>query len=473
LILANDTSLRDLTVGNGGAGDANVALLATAGMTRTLVADVTARAQGDGSNNYTVVLSGSGTGVTLQQVTALAENGSGNNAGLLNLGGAAVVLRGGSFTARGGVNAWGINSANSATTLEAVDVTALGENGSNLNYGLLSRDGAAATLRGGAFTGRGGSIQAEGVGNTLGSTLTAEGITALGENGGDNYGLGNYNSAAATLYGGSFTARGGAPGYNYTIAISNEFNGSTLEAEGVTALAENGSNGNYGLFNVDGAATVRGGSFSARGGTDAYGIYNANSSNTTLETESVTALGENASSNNYGLSNSNGFTATLHGGSFTGRGGTFAYGISTSGSDTTLEAENVTALGEDGSSGSYSLFSFSGAAVVLRGGAFTGRGGTYAYGIATNGSDTTLEAESVTALAENGSSGNYGLYNDGSATANATQSVLEGATNSVYRDSGSVTVSNGRLAGGAVNGTVTCVLVTRGTTISTDGSTCP
>jgi hypothetical protein len=51
--------------------------------------------------------------------------------------------------------------------------------------------------------------------------------------------------------------------------------------------------------------------------------------------------------------------------------------------------------------------------------------------------------------------------------------VLEGATNSVYRGSGSVTVSNGRLAGGAVSGSVTCVLVTRGTTISTDGSTCP
>ena len=29
------------------------------------------------------------------------------------------------------------------------------------------------------------------------------------------------------------------------------------------------------------------------------------------------------------------------------------------------------------------------------------------------------------------------------------------------------------LVGGAVSGTVTCVLVTRGTTISTDGSTCP
>ncbi len=50
-LLASDTSLRDLTVGNSGAGDVNTALLATAGMTRTLVADVTARAQGAGENN--------------------------------------------------------------------------------------------------------------------------------------------------------------------------------------------------------------------------------------------------------------------------------------------------------------------------------------------------------------------------------------------------------------------------------------
>ena len=84
----------------------------------------------------------------------------------------------------------------------------------------------------------------------------------------------------------------------------------------------------------------------------------------------------------------------------------------------------------------------------------------------------TLEAESVTALAENGSGSNYGLYNSNSATANVTQSVLEGATNSVYRVSGTVTVSNGRLVG-AVSGTVACVLVTRGTIISTNGSTCP
>jgi pectin methylesterase-like acyl-CoA thioesterase len=76
LVLASDTSLRDLSVGNSGTGDHNVALLATAGMTRTLVADVTAQAQGSGAVNFAIFLGGSGTDVTLQGVTALAENGS-------------------------------------------------------------------------------------------------------------------------------------------------------------------------------------------------------------------------------------------------------------------------------------------------------------------------------------------------------------------------------------------------------------
>ncbi len=55
LVLASDASLRDLTVGNSGAGDHNVALLATAGMTHTLATDVTARALGGGTYNYAIV----------------------------------------------------------------------------------------------------------------------------------------------------------------------------------------------------------------------------------------------------------------------------------------------------------------------------------------------------------------------------------------------------------------------------------
>jgi hypothetical protein len=55
--------------------------------------------------------------------------------------------------------------------------------------------------------------------------------------------------------------------------------------------------------------TLRGGSFTARGGTRACGI--ANVSSAVLEAESVIALGENGSGDNQGLVNYE--RAVLHG----------------------------------------------------------------------------------------------------------------------------------------------------------------
>jgi hypothetical protein len=159
LVLTHHVSLRDLTVGNSGAGGYNVALLATAGTTQTLVADVNARVQGSGTNNHAIYLTGGGTGVTLQGVKALGENGSDFNCGLCNDFGAVAMLRGGFFTARGGQEACGIHNfylgGGGRSTLEAQSVVALGENGSSLNCGLHSNNDSAATLRGGSFTARG------------------------------------------------------------------------------------------------------------------------------------------------------------------------------------------------------------------------------------------------------------------------------------------------------------------------------
>jgi hypothetical protein len=466
LVLASDTSLRDLTVGNGGAGEANVALLATAGMTRTLVANVTARAQGDGLENYPIVLSGSGTGVTLQQVTALAENGSSHNIGLVNISGAAVVLRGGSFTGRGGANAWGILNANSATTLEAVDVTALGENGSNSNFGLYNRNGAAAVVRGGSFTGRGGA-NAWGINNADNdTTLEADNVTALAENGSsNNFGLENSGGAAVVLRGGSFTGSGGTSAYGiFSSGITT-----TLEADSVTALGRNSSGLNYGMENYNGGvATLRGGSFTGSGGNQASGVQNT--LNSTLAAEGITALAENSSTENYGLFSYNGVTTTLRGGAFTGRGGTSAYGIYNSDSGATLEADSVTALGENGTF-NYGLHNYNAVAATLRGGAFTGRGGTSAYGIYNSDSGATLEADSVTALGEDGSS-NYGLYNDASATATADSSQFTGSSNGLYLNGGTVYLGVSQLDGGATRttGSLTCFQVYDG---SYTAYTCP
>jgi hypothetical protein len=418
LVLASDASLRDLAVGNSGAGDMNTALLATAGMTRTLVADVTARAQGSGVSNLAIVLSGSGTGITLQAVTALAENGSSHGVGLVNTDGAAAMVHGGTFTGRGGVYGWGILSSGSGTTLKAMDITALGENGSDLNQGLHNYDGSTATLHGGVFTGRGGN-QTGGVSNTLGSTMMAEDITTLAENGTENYGLGNFDDAAMTVRGAAVTARGGVNNY----ALSNESN-VTMEAESVTALAENGSGANYGLWNVNnGQATVRGGSFTGRGGTNAHGIANMQAP-TTLETEGVTALAEGGSEANYGLYNWDGAAATLHGGSLTARGGTNAWGIYNYENNARLETEGVSARAEGASIDTYGLHNDGSATAWVHGGSFIAQGGAFAKGIFNSGTGTTLRAIDVNALGVDASDANYGLLIDNDNTV----TMLRGGT---------------------------------------------
>ena len=138
---------------------------------------------GSGEVNHAIFLSGSGTGVTLQQVTALAENASNLNARPDQLQQrASALLYDGNYTARGGTNAYGGIFNLSPRTLEAHNVTALGENGSNLNSGLYNWNNSTAVLYGGNYTGRGGN-QTGGAGASFNSTLTAYGITALAENG--------------------------------------------------------------------------------------------------------------------------------------------------------------------------------------------------------------------------------------------------------------------------------------------------
>ncbi|MCD6344751.1 MAG: hypothetical protein J7M17_04005, partial [Anaerolineae bacterium] len=400
--------------------------------------------------------------LSAESVTGLAENGDTNNYGLYNEGAGAAILRGGSFIGRGDGDARGIYNSYSGTTLQADSVTGLGENGTN-NYGLYNCSAATATLRGGSFTANGGS-NAYGIYNDdAGTTLEAESIAALGENGtSSNYGLYNANGAAATPRGGSFTARGGS----CARGIYNDDAGTTLEAESIAGLGENGTSSNYGLYNASSAAAIlRDGSFTGRGGDNAYGIYNDGAS-TTLETGGIAALGENSSTFNYGLYNFFG-TATLRGGSFIGRGGSSARGIVNYGSGATLEAERVSVLAENGFANNYGLYNPSGAA-TLRGGSCIGRGGV-AYGIYNIGSSATLDTENLTALGENGNT-NYGLRIT-AGTATVTQGVLEGVTYSVVHNGGAITISNSRLVGGAVSGSVTCVAVSRGATWSQN--TCP
>jgi hypothetical protein len=418
-----------------------------------------------GTFAYGINNSASDTTLEANSVTALGEDGNTDNFGLHNVGGAAAVLHGGSFTARGdGTNHFGVQNGVDAT-LEAAGVIALGEDGSFGNYGLNNDTDAVAVLRGGSFTARGGD-HSVGVQNVLSSMLTAEGITALGENGSSyNDGLLSTDGVTTTLRGGSFTGRGGTAAQG----IGNFGITTTLEAANVTALGEDGSINNFGLVNSGGtAATLHGGSFTGRGGSvDAYGIGNSESG-TTLEAEGIIALAENCTTYNFGLNSYDGAQATLRNSSFTGRGGQYAQGIGNSESGTILEAENVTALAEDGSDENCGLLNHTNAEATLRSGAFTARTGvTNTHGIRN---ESTLEAESITALAENGSN-NYGLYNL-SGTAKADNSQFTGSSNGLYLDSGTVYLGVSQLDGGATNssGALICFQVYDG---SYSAYTCP
>ena len=507
LVLTDHVSLRDLSVSNLGTGTRNVALIGTEGTSETVVTDVTVRAQGEGNINYAVFLTGSGTEVTLQRITGLAENGS-SNYGLFSRSGADAALELGSYTAVGGSSAQGLYSRDAGTTLEAHGVTALGRDASS-SVGLYIIQGAGAVLHGGSFIGRGGT-DAKGIYNYIGgATLEAEGITAVGEDGTSiNYGLHTALGVAATLRDGSYRGRGG----NHAAGIYSTGSGATLQADSVNAAAESGTDTNYGLRNAsDATATLHGGGFLADGGTVASGIYNEGSS-TTLNTVDVEAVGDNGSTVNYGLYNEatatlrstyatargNAFaygiynygnhatleadyvtasaenssssneaqglhneyyaTATLHGGSFVGDGGSSARGIVNSGSSATLIAGDFSSRAENASTNNYGLENYQGTA-TLRRGSCVGRGGV-AYGIYTRWSGASLTGQHLTSVGENGGT-NYGIRIDG-GTATLHQSVLDGVDNSAVRSSGTITVANSRLIGGATSGTITCVAVSRG-----------
>ncbi len=433
--LTHHVSLRDVTVGD---DNTATALKASDGTSGTLVSNVTAQSQGNFTFNYAIHVAGDGIHVTLQNVTALAENASSSNTALDN-DGATVVLLGGSFTARGGDNAMGIYNFSTGSTVVAEDITVLAEDG-DYNYGLRNYYQVTVTLRGGSFTARGG-IEAWGIYNRYQAVLEATDVVALAEDATTaTYGLYNsYIAASATLHGGSFSGIGGTDARG----IYNTSNSAALEAHGVVALGEGGSN-NYGLDNRSSAdAVLYGGSFTGRGGSVANGINNGGSG-TTLATESVTAVGEDASgaaSRNRGLYNQQSAEATVRGGSFTALGGS--------------------------SSLNYGVMNDS-ATAMLRGGAFVARSGDDATGIYNAG---TLTAQGITVLGESATLTNYGLEHASLNSADVTQSVLEGATYSVLRSAGSITVSNSRLVDGATSGTITCVGVSRGATFNASG--CP
>jgi hypothetical protein len=402
LILASDTSLRDLTVVNTATGERNTGMLAPVGVSGVFVRDITVRTQGAGTYNIAVFQSGSGTETTLQDVTALAENGE-RNYGLLNYESAAATLQGGSYTGRGGAYARGIQLSDSDTTLVAQNVTVLAESASLESYALYNHNGAAATLQGGNYTALEGSNATAIYNNNAGTTLEVESATLVADTHYSGSGTGLYNGdyAEARLHSVSLTAIASSRAQG--IANGNQ---AILEAENTSALAIDGNN-NYGLNNNGGSAIVRNSSFTARGGEDSHGIY-SEYPGATLVAENTIGLAEDGTTYNIGLDNRGEARTTLRGGSFTGSGGDYARGIHNGigfYSTATLTATNIIAVGENGSITSYGLHNW--------------------------GTDTTADSSQF-------SGDDYGLYVNNGGTVSLGVSQLDGGA---YNVGGSGTIT--------------------------------
>jgi hypothetical protein len=123
-------------------------------------------------------------------------------------------------------------------------------------------------------------------------------------------------------------------------------------------------------------------------------------------------------------------------------GQTLAYGLYMVGSGTDIVLENVTAIAENGGIGSHGMIVAGSVQITVRGGTFTGQGGDSSSGIYSSGGTTFM-----------------------------TFGAVEGTTNSVIQDSGTITLTHSTLIGGPASGSVTCVAVSRGSTFNATG--CP
>jgi hypothetical protein len=300
VVLADGTSLRDLTVKNGGAGPQSVALLLAQTIAQAELVNVTAEVWGESTGNYyAIYVAGTFSHLTATSVYALAAS-NGNNYGLYC--DAYATLLGGRFHGRFGDNAYGVYHEGSELATEAVE---FGARDSRHTYALYNA-GFRADVHGGRVNAKGGG-DTWGIYNTGGGRLQAQGVTIYSEGSllvaapsTHVRGLENDGASIAVLRGGECEAYGGETS---TRAIYNHGPETKLEAYGIRA--EGGASASYdsvyGLFNADEASAVlRGGSYLARGGQRTHGILSKHSG-TTLDAHGITAEGTEGTTENLGL----------------------------------------------------------------------------------------------------------------------------------------------------------------------------
>lgn len=130
-------------------------------------------------------------------VYAIGLDGPTWNHGLSNVGGLAM-LHSGSYFAFGGVESLSILNSEGGT-LEATGIFASAESASDRNDGLRNELGAASTVTGGFFRGRGG-LDNRGLANyNLDSFMDLNQITAYGEGGAVNFGISNEDQGYVSI----------------------------------------------------------------------------------------------------------------------------------------------------------------------------------------------------------------------------------------------------------------------------------
>ena len=179
--------------------------------------------------------------VEMIDVTVRGELATLENYGFQSSGGITAILKGGSFQADGGSFAQGIS--NDETILTATGVTAIAENGSTFSYGMSNFNGTDATLVGGSFIARGGGAATGIYSFGSGTTIEATGVSAVGDNGTDeNFGLRTGVDSEVSFLSGRMIGRGGVIASG--IKINDE--ASVVDAHGSIIIGE-GAPSSYGF----------------------------------------------------------------------------------------------------------------------------------------------------------------------------------------------------------------------------------
>lgn len=352
-----------------------------------------------------------------------------------------------------------------ATSVRDVDIFNIGTNA----YGIYGEDVTNVQMSNVYVEAGGSGASNIAIYLTGKAKVLLENVTAFaGKTGNNNVGLRVAASTAGgpevTLHGGTFIGAGGTNAYGIQVYGGL---GTFLGAADVRASGQDATDTNAGLeSDTNPTVLLQGGFFLGSGGQYAYGIHNHDGAK--LEAEGVTAQGENGTSS-AALRNHTQGRAILRGGSFTGNagGGLYSWGISSIGdANTILEAHDVTALATGGTSSNEGLMNASSAVARVYGGSFTARGGSLAIGMNTVGD---LTVQGAFAVGENGTN-SYGLYTNGTVRADGCR--FKGSTSAVWENAGTLYLAVSQLDGGMqrTGGSRTCYGVYSGNYL---GYSCP